>query len=74
MSTLLALERLGKIFCKEDGADFYALKGINLNIGSEHHLISLIGPDGSGKSTLVNYSRQILRLWREFHGVANVNL
>lgn len=53
MATLLALKGLGKIFCKEDGADFYALKGINLNIGSEHHLISLIGPDGSGKSTLL---------------------
>lgn len=53
MSTLLALDNLSKIFCKEDGKDFYALKDLNLNIGSEHHLISLIGPDGSGKSTLL---------------------
>lgn len=53
MSTLLALDHLSKIFCKEDGEDFYALKDLNLNIDAKHHLISLIGPDGSGKSTLL---------------------
>ena len=44
MSALLSLKYLTKIFKKQDGSAFAAVDALNLEIGPEHHMISLIGP------------------------------
>ena len=51
--TLLQLRQLRKCFAKENGEQLVALDDLDLCIERNHHLISLIGPDGSGKATLL---------------------
>lgn len=71
MSALLSLKDLTKIFKKQDGSAFAAVDALNLEIGSEHHMISLIGPDGSGKSTLL---KMIAGLIAPDEGICSLNL
>ena len=71
MSALLSLKDLTKIFKKQDGSAFAAVDTLNLEIGSEHHMISLIGPDGSGKSTLL---KMIAGLIAPDEGICSLNL
>lgn len=71
MSALLSLKDLTKIFKKQDGSAFAAVDALNLDIGSEHHMISLIGPDGSGKSTLL---KMIAGLIAPDEGICSLNL
>ena len=58
--TLLQLRQLRKCFAKENGEQLVALDDLDLCIESNHHLISLIGPDGSGKSTLLQIMAGLL--------------
>ena len=71
MSALLSLKDLTKIFKKQDGSAFAAVDKLNLEIGPEHHMISLIGPDGSGKSTLL---KMIAGLIAPDEGICSLNL
>ena len=71
MSALLSLKDLTKIFKKQDGSAFAAVDALNLEIGPEHHMISLIGPDGSGKSTLL---KMIAGLIAPDEGICSLNL
>ena len=71
MSALLSLKDLTKIFKKQDGSAFAAVDTLNLEIGPEHHMISLIGPDGSGKSTLL---KMIAGLIAPDEGICSLNL
>lgn len=71
MSALLSLKDLTKIFTKQDGSAFAAVDALNLEIGPEHHMISLIGPDGSGKSTLL---KMIAGLIAPDEGICSLNL
>ena len=71
MSALLSFKDLTKIFKKQDGSAFAAVDALNLEIGSEHHMISLIGPDGSGKSTLL---KMIAGLIAPDEGICSLNL
>ena len=71
MSALLLLKDLTKIFKKQDGSAFAAVDKLNLEIGPEHHMISLIGPDGSGKSTLL---KMIAGLIAPDEGICSLNL
>ncbi|WP_281710088.1 ATP-binding cassette domain-containing protein [Anaerobiospirillum succiniciproducens] len=71
MSALLSLKDLTKIFKKQDGSAFAAVYKLNLEIGPEHHMISLIGPDGSGKSTLL---KMIAGLIAPDEGICSLNL
>lgn len=71
MSALLSLKDLTKIFKKQDGSAFAAVDKLNLEIGPEHHMISLIGPDGSGKSTLL---KMIAGLVAPDEGICSLNL
>lgn len=71
MSALLSFKDLTKIFKKQDGGRFAAVDSLNLEIGNEHHMISLIGPDGSGKSTLL---KMIAGLIAPDAGVIHLNL
>lgn len=50
---MLQLNHLNKYYTQESGQQLAAVKDVCLEIGNEHHLISLIGPDGAGKSTLL---------------------
>ena len=60
MDTLLHLAAVSKYYAAEDGAKITALNQLELTISAEHHLISLIGPDGSGKSTMLKILAGIL--------------
>ena len=71
MSALLSFKDLTKIFKKQDGSAFAAVDALNLEIGPEHHMISLIGPDGSGKSTLL---KMIAGLIAPDEGICSLNL
>ena len=71
MSALLSFKDLTKIFKKQDGSAFAAVDTLNLEIGPEHHMISLIGPDGSGKSTLL---KMIAGLIAPDEGICSLNL
>ena len=71
MSALLSFKDLTKIFKKQDGSAFAAVDTLNLEIGPEHHMISLIGPDGSGKSTLI---KMIAGLIAPDEGICSLNL
>lgn len=71
MSALLSFKDLTKIFKKQDGGRFAAVDSLSLEIGNEHHMISLIGPDGSGKSTLL---KMIAGLIAPDAGVIHLNL
>lgn len=71
MSALLSFKDLTKIFKKQDGSAFAAVDTLNLEIGPEHHMISLIGPDGSGKSTLL---KMIAGLIAPDDGTCSLNL
>ena len=71
MSALLSFKDLTKIFKKQDGSAFAAVDKLNLEIGPEHHMISLIGPDGSGKSTLL---KMIAGLIAPDEGICSLNL
>ena len=71
MSALLSFKDLTKIFKKQDGSAFAAVDALNLEIGSEHHMISLIGPDGSGKSTLL---KMIAGLIAPDEGICSLDL
>lgn len=71
MSALLSLKDLTKIFKKQDGSAFAAVDALNLEIGPDHHMISLIGPDGSGKSTLL---KMIAGLIAPDEGICSLNL
>ena len=60
MTAFLSLAHLSKSFKREDRSTIVALDDLSLEIGSEHHLISLIGPDGAGKSTLLSIIANLL--------------
>jgi bicarbonate transport system ATP-binding protein len=53
MSLFVSVDNIDKIFPLNGGAEYVALKGINLDI-KKGEFISLIGHSGCGKSTLLN--------------------
>ena len=53
MSVFVAVEQVEKTFALNDGGEYLALKGIDLEI-KKGEFVSLIGHSGCGKSTLLN--------------------
>jgi bicarbonate transport system ATP-binding protein len=53
MSLFVAIDNIEKVFALNNGGEYLALKGINLEI-KKGEFISLIGHSGCGKSTLLN--------------------
>ncbi|WP_017292851.1 ABC transporter ATP-binding/substrate-binding protein [Geminocystis herdmanii] len=53
MSLFVAIDNIEKVFPLNNGGEYLALKGINLEI-KKGEFISLIGHSGCGKSTLLN--------------------
>jgi NitT/TauT family transport system ATP-binding protein len=49
---IISVNRVEKIFQDAKGEDFYAVKGLNMNIG-KNQLVSIVGPNGCGKTTLL---------------------
>ncbi len=61
MSDLIEIEGLSKSY-KALGRDrVTALNDFSLKVSSDHHLISLTGPDGAGKSTLLKLLAGVLK-------------
>ena len=58
-ATMVALNRVDKVFTGRKGADTVALKGIDLEVGAGE-FVSLLGPSGCGKSTLLRIVGDLL--------------
>lgn len=71
MNSFLQIKDLTKTYQKEDGTSLDALQALNLDLDSSNHLISLIGPDGSGKSTFLKI---LAGIENPSQGTLNLNL
>jgi putative ABC transport system ATP-binding protein len=50
---VIRLENVSKVYISSSGIKFWALKGVNLDIWANEY-ISIMGPSGHGKTTLLN--------------------